>query len=58
MGEVVSTDTLHPEDMSAQGNENLSDLRNMKIETPNEGKIDKNCEGDSSSIDFRTIKRK
>lgn len=38
-------DTLHPEEMGDQGNENLSGLADIEISSQN--KIDKNLEEDS-----------
>ncbi|KAI5448111.1 hypothetical protein KIW84_015511 [Lathyrus oleraceus] len=47
--DVVSIDVLHQGDLSVQGNENLCGLAD--IEVTDQGKIDKNNEGDSDSVD-------
>lgn len=47
--DVVSIDVLHQGDLSVQGNENLCGLAD--IEVTDQGKIDKNNEGISDSID-------
>ncbi|XP_058725689.1 uncharacterized protein LOC131596981 [Vicia villosa] len=46
-GNVVSIDVLHQEDLGAQGNENLRGL--VYIDIIDQGKIDKNHDGDSDS---------
>lgn len=47
--DIVSIDVLHQGDLSVQGNENLCGLAD--IEVTDQGKIDKNNEENSDSVD-------